>query len=68
MVKLIIFLAAAIPIMLLVNRVFFRRSPKVQKALADFGRQIDYAAWALLALAGAGIVYALAKLVYGMWG
>jgi hypothetical protein len=68
MFKLIIFVAAAIPVMVFVNRLFFRRSPKMQKAFAEFRRQVDYAAWALLGLAAVSIVYALAKLIYGMWG
>jgi hypothetical protein len=67
MFKLIIFVAAAIPVMVFVNRLFFRRSPKMQKAFAEFRRQVDYAAWTLLGLAAVSIVYALAKLIYGMW-
>jgi hypothetical protein len=67
MSKLLVFLVAAVPVVMLVNRLFFRRSPKVQKALAEFRRQVDYAAWALLALAACGIVYALGKLIYSFW-
>ena len=67
MFKLIILLAAAVPVVLLVNRMFFRRSPRIQKAFAEFSRQVDFAAWALLALAAIAIVYSLAKLVYGFW-
>jgi hypothetical protein len=68
MFKLIILLAAAVPVVLLVNRMFFRRSPRIQKAFTEFRRQVDFAAWALLGLAAIAIVYSLAKLVYGMWG
>ena len=67
MFKLIILLAAAVPVVLLVNRMFFRRSPRIQKAFAEFSRQVDFAAWALLGLAAIAIVYSLAKLVYGFW-
>jgi hypothetical protein len=68
MTKLLVFLVAAIPVVMLVNRLFFRRSAKMQKAFAEFRRQVDYASWALLAIAACGIVYALAKLIYGLWG
>jgi hypothetical protein len=67
MSKLLVFLVAAVPVVMLFNRLFVRRSPQMQKALADFRRQVDYAAWALLALAAAGIVYALGKLIWGFF-
>ena len=68
MTKLLMLLVAVVPVVLLVNRLFFRRSAKMQKALSEFRRQVDYASWALLAIVAGAIVFALAKLIYGMWG
>jgi hypothetical protein len=68
MFKFLVFLVAAVPVFMLVNRLFFRRSPKMQKAFAEFSRQVDYASWALLAIAACGVIFAVGKLIYGLWG
>ena len=67
MLKMIIYIVAAIPVIVFINRIFFRRSPKLQAALAEFRKQVDYAAWAILVIAGCGIVYAVGKLIYSVW-
>jgi hypothetical protein len=67
MFKLIVLLVAAVPIVMVVNRVVFRRSPRFAKGMAEFRRQVDIAAYALLGLAGIAIVYALGRLVWGFW-
>jgi hypothetical protein len=63
MLKLIAFIVAAIPIVLLVKAIFFGKSGKNAKALADFKRQVDYVVWAILVIVACGIVYSLARLV-----
>ena len=67
MLKLILLLAAAIPILVLVKRVFFGRSKALQAAMADFRKQVDYVAGTILVIGGCAILYALGKLVYALW-
>jgi hypothetical protein len=67
MLKLILVLAAAVPIFLFVRAVFFKRSTAMQQAFADFKKQIDYLSWLLLIFVGCGIAYSLGKLIYSFW-
>ena len=50
MLKLITILAASIPIVLFVKNLFFRKSKVLQKASAEFRKQIDYLVWGILVL------------------
>lgn len=68
MYKLIVFLVAAIPVVLFLRTIFFgRRSKVMQGAVADFKRHIDYLVWAILILIGIAIVYTVGKDLYMMW-
>jgi hypothetical protein len=67
MYKLIVILVAAIPVVLFVQRVFFPRSKRMQGALSDLSRHIDYLVWAILFVIGCALVYAVGKVVYTMW-
>jgi hypothetical protein len=69
MYKLIVFLVAAIPIVLflLFLRTIFGRSKVVKGAAADFKRHIDYLVWAILLLIGCTLAYAIGKVAYSMW-
>ena len=62
MLKLIAFIVAAIPVVLLIRAIFFGKSGKNSKALADFKSQMDYVVWAILIIIACGITYSLAKL------
>jgi hypothetical protein len=66
MYKLIVFLVAAIPIVLFLRRIF-GRSKVVKGAVADFKRNVDYLVWAILFLIGCTLVYAVGKVVYALW-
>jgi len=68
MLKLITILAASIPLILFLKNLFFRKSKVMQKASAEFRRQIDYLVWGILALVGFGIVYSVGRLIYSIWG
>ena len=68
MLKLITLLAAAIPVILFLKNIFFRRSKVMQQASAEFRKQIDYLVWGILLLIGCGIAYAVGRLVYSIWG
>ena len=67
MFKLIAILVAAIPVVLLLRAVFFRHSKVMQKAFADFNKQVDYLSWAILFFVGCGIAYSLGALVWSFW-
>jgi ABC-type phosphate/phosphonate transport system permease subunit len=67
MYKLIVFLIAAIPIVLFLRTVFFGRSKVVKGAVSDLSRHIDYLVWAILFLIACGLAYAVVKLTYSMW-
>ena len=68
MLKLITILAASIPVILFVKNLFFKRSKVLQQASAQFRKQVDYLVWGILFLVGCGIVYAVGRLIYSMWG
>jgi hypothetical protein len=67
MYKLITILVAAIPIVLFVRAVFFRRSKVLKVAASDFRRQVDYLVWVILLAIGCGIVYSVGRLIYSAW-
>ena len=67
MYKLITILVAAIPIILFLRTIFFRRSTAMKLAVSDFRKQIDYLVWVILLAIGCGIVYSVGKLIYSLW-
>lgn len=67
MYKLIVILAAAMPIVLFLKKVFFDKSKIMQEASSSFRRQVDYLVWTILIVAGCGIAYFVGKLVYEVW-
>lgn len=67
MFKLIAVLAAAIPVVLFLHTIFFKRSKVLQKAFADFNRQVDYLSWGILFCVGCAIVYSVGKLIFSFW-
>ena len=67
MYKLITILVAAIPIILFLRTIFFRRSKAMKLAVSDFRKQIDYLVWVILLAIGCGIVYSVGKLIYSLW-
>jgi len=68
MLKLITILVALIPLILFVKNLFFKKSKVLQKASAEFRKQIDYMVWGILILVGCGIVYSVGRLIYSIWG
>jgi hypothetical protein len=62
MFRLIGFIVAAIPVALFLKAILFPKSRKRSQALAEFKKQVDYLVWALLAVIGCALIYALAEL------
>ena len=63
MFKLIGLIIAALPVVLFVKSIFFRKGSKYSQALADFKKHIDYVVWAILFMIGCSVIYALGKLL-----
>ena len=64
LLKLIAFLVAAMPVILLVRSLFFKRSTRLSEGMREFRRQVDIAVWILLGLIGCVIAFGVAKLIW----
>jgi hypothetical protein len=67
MYKLIVIIAAAMPIVLVLRAIFTRRSPKSSRAFSEFKKQIDYLVWVILFGIGCVFIYSVANLIHSMW-
>jgi len=67
LLKLIALLAAAIPLILFLRKVFFRRPSKFSATLSEFKKQVDLAIYIFLGLIGCVVVFALGKIAWTWW-
>jgi hypothetical protein len=67
LLKFIAFIAAAIPIVLFVRSVFFRRPTRVSEGMKEFKKQVDLAVWIFLGLVGLLVTFAAGKLTWTWW-
>jgi hypothetical protein len=70
LLKIIAFLAAAIPIFLFVRGTFFRKPSKptrFSEGIKEFKKQIDLAVWIFLGLVGCLVAFAAGKLAWTWW-
>ena len=51
MIKVLLFCAAALPVLIFLRRVLWRRSPALRRAGAEFHKQVGYVAAAMVAVA-----------------
>jgi hypothetical protein len=65
--KIIAFIAAAIPLILFVRSIFFRRPTRFSEGLKEFRKQVDFAVWIFLGLVGCVVAFAAGKLVWTWW-
>ena len=65
--KIIAFIAAAIPLILFVRSIFFRRPTRFSEGLKEFKKQVDFAVWIFLGLVGCVVAFAAGKLVWTWW-
>jgi hypothetical protein len=65
--KIIAFLAAAIPIFLFVRSVFFRRTTRVNEGLKEFKKQANLAVSIFLFLIACVVAVAAGKLIWTWW-
>jgi hypothetical protein len=62
--KIIVFVAAAIPIFLLVRSIFFRQPTRINEGFKEFKKQSDLAVSIFLFLIGCVVIFAAGKLVW----
>ena len=67
MYKLIVIIAAAMPIILALRAILVGRSQKASRVFSEFKKQIDYLVWAILFAIGCFFVYQLASMIHSMW-
>ena len=68
MYKLIVIVAALVPIFLFLLRLVGFKKPKAMKqASSDLKRRVDYLVWAIMLVVGCVIVYSVGRLVYSIW-
>ena len=67
LLKIIGFLLAAIPVILFLRAIFFRRPNRISAAFAEFKKQVDIAIYLFLGIVGCVVVFALGKLAWTWW-
>ena len=67
LLKIIAFIAAAIPLILFLRSVFGRRQTRLGAAMREFKQQIDLAIWIFLGLVGCVVAFAAGKLAWTWW-
>jgi hypothetical protein len=67
MYKLIAILVAAMPVILFLRTVFFKKSKVMKEASTAFRKQVDYLVWTILFLVSCVLVYSVGTLIYSIW-
>jgi hypothetical protein len=67
MYKLIAVLIAAMPIILFLRTVLFKKSKIMTEASAAFRKQVDYLVLGVFFLVGCVLVYSVGNLFYSFW-
>jgi hypothetical protein len=67
LLKLIAFASAAIPVILFLRSILFRRRTKLGEGLREFKKQVDLAIWIFLGVVGCVMIFALGKLAWTWW-
>ncbi|HEX2216819.1 MAG TPA: hypothetical protein VHG27_09050 [Xanthobacteraceae bacterium] len=67
LLKLIALIAAAVPIVLFVRALLFKRPTRISEGMKEFKKQIDLAIWIFLGLVGCVVAVAAGKLLWTWW-
>jgi hypothetical protein len=67
MLKLLAFLAAAVPIVLFVRAMFFRRPTRVSENMREFRQQVDRAVSIFLVIVACIVAIAFVRLAWAWW-
>ena len=65
--KIIAFIAAAVPLFLFVRSVFFQRPTRMREGFKEFKKQTDLAIRIFLFLIGGVVLVAAGKLAWAFW-
>jgi hypothetical protein len=65
--KIIAFVAAAIPLFLFIRSVFFRRTTRINEGLKEFKKQANLAVSIFLFLIGCLVAFGVGKLAWAWW-
>ena len=65
--KIIAFIAAAVPVVLFLRSIFFRRPTRLGARMKEFKKDVDFAVSAFLVLTGFVVAFALANLAWAWW-
>jgi phosphate/sulfate permease len=66
-IKIIAFVAAAIPLFLFIRAIFFQRTTRINEGLKEFKKQANLAVSIFLVLIGCVVAFAVGKLVWTWW-
>lgn len=67
LLKIIAFLAAALPLFLFARSLLVRRPTRFSEGLKTFKKQVDIAVWIFLGLVGCLVAFAAGKLAWTWW-
>jgi hypothetical protein len=67
MLRVLAFLAAAVPIVLFVRSVLLRRPTRFRKNFNEFKQQVDLAVSIFLAIVAVVVVFALGRVAWAWW-
>ncbi len=67
LLKIIAFIAAAVPVFLFVRAVFFKRTSPLGEGVKEFRKQFDLAIWIFLGVVGFVFAIAIGKLIWTWW-
>jgi len=65
--KIFAFIAAAVPLILFLQSIFFRRPTRLGARMKEFKKDIDFAVSVFLVLTGCVVAFALGNLAWAWW-
>jgi hypothetical protein len=65
--KIIAFIAAAVPLILFLRSIFFRRPTRLGARMKELKKDVDFAVSVFLVLVGCVVVFALGNLIWAWW-
>ena len=67
MLKILIVLAALVPVVLFLRALLFRRPTRIRESMREFKQQVDYAVSIFLVVVACIVVFAFGRLAWAWW-